>query len=179
MVSQGIFRNVNILVEFNAANTTEAIDIYTPGFINSFDIVSGVKYSGFITSLRATIDINSLPELIPPDINVLDTEADKESKRNEAVTNTPRKCMQLYLRNSNSKSLLIGEVLLFNRLPYYYVSLIKYFTDTITFDVAPDTVITAQMKDIGYGILTGSDKVAIVGSVVEEASYIEQSTLAV
>jgi hypothetical protein len=179
MPNQGIFRNVNILVEFNESNTSEAIDIYTPGYINPYDIVLGVKYSGFITSLRATIDIDSVIELIPPKISSLDTDADIEAKRNETIEATPRKCIQFYLSNSNTKPTLVAEVLLFNRVPYYFIGLIKYFTDNVTFDVAPDTIITAQLKDVGYGLLEGTDRVVIVGTAIEEASYIESASLLV
>lgn len=177
MASEGVFRNVNIVTELNADNTTQALDIYTPGSINPYDIVSGVKYSGFITSLRLTVDISSVPELELPLDDPLDIEVDREAKEKEVIYNTPRKCISLYLRNSSSKSVLVGEILLFNRRPHYFVNLLKYFSDARTFDIASDTVITVQMKEIGYGLLQGNDRIAIIGSSVEEAPYLEPSSI--
>lgn len=179
MATQGVFRNVNIITELNADNTTEAIDIYTPGIINPYDVVSGAKYSGFITSLRLTVDITSTPELILPSRDPLDSDDDDDAKTRELIYNTPRKSIALYLRNSVSKSVLVGEIVLFNRRPHYFVELLKYFSNATTFDVAPDTVVTVQMKNIGHGLLQGNDRIAILGSSVEEAPYIEPTTLVV
>ncbi|MCL6755400.1 hypothetical protein KBT16_32235, partial [Nostoc sp. CCCryo 231-06] len=63
MANPGIFRNVNILHELNAGSGTEIIELYQPGWLNSLDVVSNAKYSGFMTSLRLTVDISSINEL--------------------------------------------------------------------------------------------------------------------
>lgn len=57
---------------------------------------------------------------------------------------------------------------LLNRLPYYTVNLLPYLTDNISFDTSNDCLIGAQITNAGYGLLEGSDRVTIYGSVREE-----------
>lgn len=172
MAVASTFRNVNILAEINADNTTEAIDIYTPGILNPYDLVAGVKYSGFITSLRLIIDIKSVTEFILPEADPLDSDEKQRIEIQEALLDTPRKCICLYMRNASTKPILLAEIWLVNRNPYYFIKLMKYLTDANTADIAPDTVITVQMKNIGYGLLQDTDRVSIIGTAVEEASLL-------
>jgi len=166
------FRNTNIITELNVSNTDQLIDIYKPGTIDLSNAVSGVSYSGFITSLRATINIKSINEFQLPQTSPLDTAEDKARKQREAVLSSPRILLNLYLKNSQqSTPLLVGGILVFNRFPYYYIPLIPYFSDTSTFDIAPDTTIAVQLQDVDYGLLKNDDRITIVGSAIEEGVY--------
>lgn len=116
-----------------------------------------------------SVNIKSIPELVLPANNPLDSDEINQLKTKEAILKTPRKSVLLYLRNS-SNSILVGRVLLFNRYPYYFVPLIKYFSDAATFDVAPDTVISIQVRNAGFGLLQADDRISIIGSAVEEVA---------
>lgn len=168
-INTGVFRNVNILTELTAASGNQLIQIYTPGIAE----VEGqaIGYSGFITSLRATVNIKSVAALVLPDTNPLDSQEKQRATQETAILASPKKCFSLYLQKGNENPILIGEILLFNRNPYYFVPLIRYLSDSTTFDCAFGTTISVQMKGIGYGLLEGNDRISIVGSSVEEAPY--------
>lgn len=167
--NKGIFRNVNILREFNASSTTEIIDIYQPGWLNPYDIISTAKYSGFITSLRLTIDISSIPILTTVQTDVLADDTTINDAATETFNGNSKKCLTFYIRTNDTPNIKVADIYLFNQRPYYYLDLINYFTSAGTFDVAPDTIISCGMTDVGHGLLTGIDRILLLGTVVEEA----------
>ncbi|MBU7587249.1 MAG: hypothetical protein KAF91_31120 [Nostoc sp. TH1S01] len=166
--NKGVFRNVNILREFNAGSTTEIIDIYQPGWLNAYDIVTTAKYSGFITSLRLTIDISSIPELQPVPTDALADDTTINNAATETFNGNGKKCLSFYIRTSDTPIIKVADIYLFNQRPYYYLDLINYFTSAGTFDVAPDTIISCGITDAGYGLLTGNDRILLLGTAVEE-----------
>ena len=165
----GVFRNVNILQELNASTSTNVIDLYQPGWLNPYDVISTAKYSGFITSLRLTIDITSTSEMSVIQSDILDDAVTVSNNNKETFNGNPKKCLSFFIKTSTTPLIKVADVYLFNQRPYYYLDLINYFTSAGTFDVAPDTLIACQMKDVGYGLLSGNDRILLLGSVVEEA----------
>ncbi|HIK27978.1 MAG: hypothetical protein N3E45_17105 [Oscillatoriaceae bacterium SKW80] len=172
MGAKGVFRNVNILEEFNSSNSGMR-QIYTPGLLAPYDIESGLKYSGFITSLRLTIDITSIPELAVVSSDLLASDDDILKNTKETFKGNPKKAIAFYLKTSTTPILKIADIYLFNQRPYYYLDLIDYFTSAATFDIASDAEIFAQQIDAGFGLLQGQDRVLLIGSVVEEAPKYE------
>lgn len=167
---QGFFKNVNIITEIDKNNTNDFVDFYIPGS-NSNASLAGVRYSGFITSLRAVIDIKSIDALVLPNADDFTTQTELDNKTEQVITASPKKCMEFYLKNlALAEPVKVGELWIFNRLPYYFVDLIRYFTSATTFDVAPDTIVSIKIKDMGFGTLLNTDKISIIGSAVEEAS---------
>lgn len=171
--SRGIFRNVNILHEFNASTGTQVIDVYQPGWLNSLDVVSNAKYSGFITSLRLTIDITSINLMSVVESDILASNETVASNNKETFDYNAKKCLSFYMKTANTPLIKIADAYLFNQRPYYYLDLINYFTSAGTFDVAPDAIIACQVVDVGYGLLQGNDRVMLLGCVVEESPYSE------
>ncbi|MCV3215690.1 hypothetical protein OGM63_19600 [Plectonema radiosum NIES-515] len=171
--SRGIFRNVNILHEFNAGSGTQAIEVYQPGWLNYEDIVSNAKYSGFITSLRLTIDISSIDPISIVESDILATNDVVASNNKETFNCNAKKCLSFYMKTANTPLIKIADAYLFNQRPYYYLDLINYFTSAGTFDVAPDATIACQVVDVGYGLLQGTDRVMLLGCAVEESPYSE------
>jgi hypothetical protein len=155
---KSVFRNVNILREINAGNTTEIVDFYQPGWLSPYDIQNGFKYSGFITSLRLTIDITSISPLIVIPVDSLASDSEISSATEETFTGNPKKCLTLYMRTNDTPLIKITEIFLFNQRPYYYVDLLPYLTSNGTFDIAPDAVLSYQMKDVGYGLLSSEEE---------------------
>lgn len=173
-MAQGFFKNVNIIAEVNSSNKDSFVNFYTPG-TESNAAITGIKYSGFITSLRMIIDIKSIAELILPTGDTATTQEELDAHVKQTITLAPKKCVEFYLKNNNVENpVKIGELWLFNRIPYYFVDLIRYFSSASTFDVAPETTLSVKFKNLGFGFLANTDKITIIGSVVEEASaYIE------
>lgn len=174
---RGVFRNVNILHELNASTGTEFVDVYQPGWLNPYDVVSTAKYSGFMTSLRLTIEISSISELQTIATDIDDTDDTISAKNNESFNANQKKCLSFYMRTSVSPTIRIADIFLFNRQPFYYLDLIPYFTNAGTFDIAPDAIISCQFKDVGDGILMVEDRVIVLGSVVEESPRFDQNSL--
>lgn len=173
-----VYRNVNIIHEFNSSSSTSMIDVYQPGFLNPYDIVNGLKYAGFITSLRLTVEITSIAEVeIVPTTITDDSEAQRQAER-DTFLNNPKKCLSFFMRNSTTPPLKIVDIYLFNQTPYYYIDLLPYFTSVESFDVGNDTIISCQFRDTGNGILSGDDRVLLLGGVVERAPK-EDNTLEV
>lgn len=166
------FRNVNILAEVNANSSHEIVNIYQPGLVNAGSGTgshTGVPFSGFITSLRLTVNIVSLNELIIPPSTFTQPASITETMERELILTSPKKCLSLFLKKPDILPILIGDIYLFNRRPYYFIGLLKYFSDALTFDVAPNTTIGIQQKDVGNGFLAGNDKLIIIGAGIEEA----------
>ncbi|BAY16890.1 hypothetical protein NIES21_27240 [Anabaenopsis circularis NIES-21] len=166
---KSIFRNVNVLREINAENTTEIVDFYQPGWLSPQDVQNNFRYSGFITSLRLTIDISSISSLVSIPVDSLATDTEIATATEETFTGNAKKCLCLYARTSNTPLIKIADIYLFNQRPYYYVDLLPYLTSNGTFDIAPDTILSYQIRDAGYGLLSGEDRVILLGTVVEEA----------
>jgi hypothetical protein len=171
--SRGIFRNVNILHEFNAGTGTQVVDVYQPGWLNALDIISNAKYSGFITSLRLTIDITSINSMSIVKSDIFDSNDTVDSNNKETFNYNAKKCLSFYMKTANTPLIKIADAYLFNQRPYYYLDLINYFTSAGTFDVAPDATIACQLVDVGHGLLQGNDRVMLLGCAVEESPYPE------
>lgn len=179
MATPGIFRNVNIIKELNEASSNQIIELYQPGWLNSLDIVANAKYSGFITSLRLTIDINSINELETISSDVLASDETITANSKATFQGNQKKCLSFYMRTNDTPLIKIVDIYLFNQRPYYYVDVLKYFTSSSTLDVAPDTQICAQIKEVGNGLLQNSDRVLLLGTVIEESPIYDQSVLRV
>jgi len=176
--SRGIFRNVNILHEFNAGTGTSIIEVYQPGWLNSEDVVSNAKYSGFVTSLRLTIDITSINPMSIVESDILDNNDVVANNNKETFNYNAKKCLSFYMKTANTPLIKIADAYLFNQRPYYYLDLINYFTSAGTFDVAPDATIACQVADVGHGLLQGNDRVMLLGCSVEESPYVEVAPIA-
>ncbi|MDZ7970507.1 MAG: hypothetical protein RM368_37215 [Nostoc sp. DedSLP03] len=179
MANNGIFRNVNIIKELNAASGSSMIQLYQPGILNSLDIVNNARYSGFITSLRLTIDITSITELQSISNDILASDATIASNNKATFDGNQKKALSFYLQNLDTPLLKIMDVYLFNQRPYYYIDVLKYFTSSSTFDVAPDTQMFVQMTEVGNGLLLNNDRIIILGSAIEESPIYDQSFLSV
>ncbi len=179
MANPGIFRNVNIIKELNASSGTDIIELYQPGWLNSLDVVNNAKYSGFITSLRLTIDITSINELEVIASDILADDETIAANTKATFQGNQKKCVTFYMRTSDTPLIKIVDVYLFNQRPYYYMDLLKYFTSSTTLDIAPDTQLCVQVRDVDNGLLLNDDRVLILGTVIEESPVYDQSVLTV
>ena len=179
MASSGIFRNVNIIKELNAATGTQMIQIYQPGTLNALDVVNNARYSGFITSLRLTVDITSIDELEIVENDILADDATIAENAKSTFNNNAKKCLSFFIGNSDTPPIKVVDVFIFNQRPFYYVSLLPYFTSASTFDIAPDSIIAVQQHEVGYGLLQDDDRILILGTVIEESPVYDQSVLTV
>ncbi|MEG5159583.1 hypothetical protein QUB37_03920 [Microcoleus sp. AT3-A2] len=147
----------SILFQINSSNYTAPIaTIYKPA----------TGFSGFITTLRLTVNIKSIdaaefpyiPDDTPPDVlqQILD----------DVATNTQFREIILYQKKGTGDWIERAPIRLFNKEPYYDVNLMRFFSDSNTIDVAEDLSLGIQVK-LGNA-LTSVDTILVWGSVVAE-----------
>lgn len=166
-IQQTYSRTQQILTSFNQGESALKI-IYRPSDISPYDRVQTLRFYGFITSLRMRCDINSIAEGDMPNLDADSSRMDRLLALRDMEWKSPRKQISFFLRTSRVDWEPIFDVSLLNRLPYYQVNLLPYFTDNISFDTSNDCLIGAQITNAGYGLLEGTDRISIYGSVREE-----------
>lgn len=147
----------SILFQINSSNYSgDIFTIYKPQ----------TGCSGFITTLRLTVDIKSIDAAnfpyIPDDTpaNVL------QEILNEVALNTPFKEVVLFYKKGSGAWLKRAPIQIFNKEPYYDINLIRYFSDANTIDVSEDLSLGIQLK-IG-NVLAPADTILVWGTAVEE-----------
>jgi hypothetical protein len=118
------------------------------------------------------IDINSLEESPIPNLDVTSSRSDRITAVRDMEWKSPRKQLDLFLRNSTSGWTNIASVSLLNRTPYYHLNLLGYLSDTGAFCIGNDSALAAQITDVGYGLLNAGDYLSFFGSVREEVTVL-------
>lgn len=171
MPEQQIYsRSAQIIQSFNSASGNEVKVLYEPGLVTPWDVVPTTRYYGFVTDLRLKVDIDSIEEQELPELSVLSSKTERITAVRDMEWKAPRKELALYLEASGRQMVQIASLALLNRLPYYHVNLMPYFTDNGIYNVANDARILAQVIDVGYGLLAGNDNLVVFGSVKEEVT---------
>jgi len=147
----------SVLFQINSSNyTSDIFTIYKPQ----------AGCSGFITTLRLTVDIKSIDAAnfpyIPDDTpaNVL------QEILNEVALNTPFKEVVLFYKKGNGAWVKRAPIQIFNKEPYYDVNLMRYFSDANTIDVSEDLSLGIQIKP--GNVLAPADTILVWGTAVEE-----------
>jgi len=164
----GSFRNVNPLVNLRTINNNQTITVYQPGTLNPNTIKPDVTYSGLITNLRVKVQISSLLQdyIIPPQGNM--TPEEYALTLNQYDINSPKKGLNFYLETSLQPPVLLVQLYLFQRRPFYVIDALSYFTNSITLDLASDAKLTVKIQDLGWAELMGADNIVIWGTAIEE-----------
>jgi hypothetical protein len=164
----GSFRNVNPLVNLSYVNNGQVITVYQPGVLNPATIKPDITYSGLITNLRVKVQISSLLQdyIIPPQGD--QTPEEYALTLNQYDVNSPKKGLNFYLETSLQPPVLLVQLYLFQRRPFYVIDALSYFTNSITLDLASDAKLTVKTQDLGWGELIGRDSIAIWGTAIEE-----------
>lgn len=170
MNQQVYSRSVNILSSLTEQTGNNLILLYEPGIINQFDIVGSTRYYGFITDLRMKVDIKSIPEIELPRFDISASRTDKMTALQDMEWRSARKQLDLFIETSTCPLTLFASVSLMNRLPYYHINLLPYFSDNGVINIANDCRLFARIKDVTWGLLLGTDSVVVFGSVKEEVT---------
>lgn len=150
--------NIFILKEITATDANNIISYYKPQ----------AGFSGYITTLKLKIDINSITEANFPYIPD-DTPPDVLEKILEQVAlETPSKEIKLFFRKGSGTWVERAPIKIFNKHPYYDISLIRFFSDANTIDAAEDYELGLQITPGAANALAATDKITIWGTSVEE-----------
>lgn len=167
-------RSTTILRRFTSNSLGQVNVLYEPGFTSPWDLLPTVRYCGFITDLRLMVRIRSLEEQSLPELEVTSTRTERITAVRDLEWGGKRKELALFLETSRVPPCQIASIALLNRIPYYHVNLMPYFSDNGIINVAADARILASIVDAGYGLLQGTDEVTVFGSVKEEVTTLPE-----
>lgn len=163
-------RSVQIIEPITAANAGQISVIYDSGYVSPFDITQSLKFYGFITDLRARIDIQSLPESEIPDIPLGTSRTAKSEIVRDLEYGAERYELELLIRNTYKGWMPLFNFSLLNRRPFYVVDLLSYLSNQPAFAMANDAMLGMRVVDVGYGTLQAGDSINIFGSAREEVT---------
>ncbi len=167
-------RSTTILKRFSSASTNQMTVLYEPGFSTPWDLLPTTRYCGFVTDLRAKVQIRSMEEQELPELEVTATRTERITAVRDMEWKGRRKEFALFLETSGVGPTKIAAISLLNRVPYYHINLMPYFTDNGIVNVAADARILGRVEDAGYGLLQGEDELVIFGSVKEEVTTLPE-----
>ncbi|MEM9118225.1 MAG: hypothetical protein AAGD09_10125 [Cyanobacteria bacterium P01_F01_bin.56] len=163
-------RSVQIIEPITSVNASQITVIYDSGYVSPFDITQAIKFYGFITDLRARIDIQSLPESEIPDIPLGTSRTAKSEIVRELEYGAARYELELLIRNTYSGWMPLFNFSLLNRRPFYVVDLLSYLSNQPAFAMANDAMLGVRVVDVGHGTMQAGDSVNIFGAAREEVT---------
>ncbi|NEQ47009.1 MAG: hypothetical protein F6K00_27095 [Leptolyngbya sp. SIOISBB] len=170
MTQETYNRSVQIIEPITAANASQITVIYDSGYVSPFDMTQSLKFYGFITDLRARIDIRSLPESEIPDIPLGTSRTSKAEIVRELEYGSARYELELLIRNTYSGWMSLFNFSLLNRRPFYVVDLLSYLSNQPAFAMANDARLGVRVLDVGFGTMQAGDSVNIFGAAREEVT---------
>lgn len=169
-----INRVKTIAFTLNKNTGTDIIPFYEiEGLSLGAELIPGhriISFNSFVKNLKAYAKISSLDPVKLPDINVEDSDTDKLYKLLDVEWTSARKQLDLFISNFNNVWEPVGSLSILNPsgYPYRVYNLIDVYTDNIAIELGDNGKLGCQIKDAGYGLLSGDDKLTIHGSYVEE-----------
>lgn len=170
----------SIVVPITESDGNSIITIYqNTGVTIGNELMEGYKvvsFNCFIKNLKAYAKINSLGAVNLPDLKLEDTETEKLYKVLDTQWKSPRKHLNLFISNNTTDWHPVASISLLNPsgYPYKMYNLMDLFTNNLAIELGDNSRIGIQIEDVGYGVLTGDDRVTIHGSYVEEI-FLESS----
>ena len=162
-----------ISLPLTANQGSSILEVYaTNQLVVGSDFVPGYKIVGFncfLKNLKAFASLQSLEEAPLPDFQLGDSDTEKLIKTLDVEWKSPRKQLNLYISSSDNW-LLVGSVSMLNPYgyPFRVYNLMDLLTDNLAAELGENSKIGVQIQDVGYGLLTDSDRVTIHGSYTEE-----------
>lgn len=176
LIEQTYSRSTQILSKLNRDSGTDILTVYEPGYVSPHDLVGSTRFYGYITDIRCRVYMDALPEVELPEIQIGDSRTKRITAVRDMEWTSPRKQMNLLLRDSKSGGWVnIASISLLKRPPYYQVNLMQFLSDNVAFAMANDSALGVQIENVGYGLLIANDEVTIWGSVKEELSVLPQN----
>lgn len=169
---QSYSRSINIAKKFDHTSGEGLTILYQPALLNHWDRSTSKRYYGFITDLRAKIDIKSVQEAGVPEMDVTSTRVERLTAVRDVEWKSPRKQLDILLKKSDSPLIHICAISLLNRYPYYQIPLLSFLSDNGIFSIGNDSILYAKITDVGFGQLFNPDEVSIYGAVKEECTIL-------
>lgn len=167
------FNVVNILKSVAIGNN-KIIDLYSTGSVLPHLQAMGVRYSGFITYLMASLTIKSLPEVSIPPIPESALPEDIRKILEEVAQLTQFKRMSFWARFAGENPSFICSIPIFARNPFYNISLMPFFSGT---NNTTDLGHSRDGRPVTLSIsvdppLAAGDSITVWGSAIERVSAV-------
>ena len=129
-----------------------------------------VSTNSFIKNFRGIATIRSLPEINLPDFKLTDSPTEKLYKTLDIEWKSPRKQLDLLIKNGASDWQRVYSLSLLNPsgYPFRVYSLVDSYTNDSIIELGSDGQIGVRMHDVSYGLLTPEDELVLHGSWVQE-----------
>lgn len=176
---QTITRSNNIIQKFtpdDVRGNYAAKLIYSSGIVYPPTIPDSVLYDAEILTLRCLVFITSTEQVPPVIPEMTESNVDIVVRNNANDLLYGRFSLNIIIGNSYSDAVTVGRFVLNNRYPYYSINVLPSFSNQPTFRIGGGTYIYAEIADVGYGNLAGSDFVTFIGSVQENFYFDSSNT---
>ena len=170
MTQETFNRSVQIIEPITPENASNVTVIYETGHVSPYDITQSLKFYGFITDLRARIQVPSLPESQVPDIPLGSSRTAKSEIIRDLEYGSNRYEMEFLLRDTYSGWMPLYNFSLLNRPPFYVLDLLSYLSNQPAFAIANDAQLGVRVLDVGYGLPQAGDSINIFGCAREEVT---------
>lgn len=169
-------RNNPFTIKLDASSSDRIITIFQPtpdateeGYLRNAE---HVILNGFVKTLRAKAVINSISEVVLPDISIEQSRTQRLALVRNLEWTSPRKELRLYLAQTFNNWYHIASVSLLNIPPYRLLNLLEFFTENIALELGATGAIGASVHNAGYGLLGANDEIVIYGSGTTEVVVI-------
>lgn len=168
------FNTVTILKSITSQQSNQVVDLYSTGSVLPHLQALGVRYSGFITYLTATITLKSLPEVSIPPIPESALPNDVRRILEEVAQLTQFKRMSFWARFAGENPKFICSIPVFARKPFFNISLMPFFSGT---NNTTDVGHSRDGRPVTLSIsidppLASDDTITVFGSAIERVSAI-------
>ncbi len=170
MTQETYNRSVQIIKPITSENAAQITTIYESGYVSPWDVAQSLKFYGFITDLRARIDITSLPETQVPDIPLGTSRTAKSEIIRDLEYGSDRYELELLIENTYSGWMPLFNFSIMNRRPFYVVDLLSYLSNQPAFAMANDARLGVRVIDVGFGTMQPGDSINLFGCAREEVT---------
>ncbi len=181
MYVQEIPRIVTIRKNITNSNASSMLVLYSN---NSEEIRQGytipwdshVTVNSYLTNLRLTAIIKSLPEANFPQFELGESRQSKQMKALSMQWGSSRKQVGFYQGKEGDWSLL-GACSLINPggYPFVQIDLLNFLTSNLTDELGDGESYAIRLEDVGTGLLGTGDTLTIKGSIKEEIIVVAPS----
>lgn len=129
-----------------------------------------VSLNSFIKNFRAIATITTLEEIKLPDYKMTDSSTEKLYKTLDVEWKSPRKQLDLLIKNETSDWERVFSISLLNPsgYPFRVYSLLDGYTNDNVIELGMGGQIGVRIQDVGYGLLDADDELTLHGTWIQE-----------
>ncbi|MBD2465766.1 hypothetical protein H6G89_32780 [Oscillatoria sp. FACHB-1407] len=155
---------------FPSVRTNEIQNTITVGGQTTAQTITVQTKSYTITSLRAYVNIISLPPVPPITPEATDDNYTFSVRSNENDLTFPGIALDLVMKVGDLR-VITGQFRLQNKRPGYFINLLKFLTSEPYFNASIGTSLIVRFRDLGDGLPRMDDHIYFYGDVTENGYF--------